>query len=235
MDVAIPPEILERLTTFGELLRYLRRRAGLTQTSLSIAVGYSDAQISRLEQNLRLPNLATVQARFLPVLRLKNEPAARDRLLKLGQQAQQQRADIQLGAEGRAGQRMPSIAVLPFINIGPAAENLAWHYQFARQFEQAVEQCWKTSELHPNSFWPAYFFGLAYEQLGQIDRAVEELQVAVTMSGEVTFASAALGHLPAPHASMCLHTISPRYVRDWDGQTKRWDTWLSPTRSGQDG
>ena len=50
MDVAIPTEILDRLTTFGELLRYLRRRAGLTQTSLSIAVGYSDAQISRLDR-----------------------------------------------------------------------------------------------------------------------------------------------------------------------------------------
>jgi hypothetical protein len=73
MAESIPTEILNKLTTFGELLRYLRRRAGLTQTKLSIAVGYSDAQISRLEQNLRLPNLATVQARFLPVLKLKNE------------------------------------------------------------------------------------------------------------------------------------------------------------------
>jgi DNA-binding XRE family transcriptional regulator len=73
MDASIPSEILDKLTTFGELLRYLRRRAGLTQTQLSIAVGCSDAQISRLEQNLRLPNLATVQARFLPV------PAAQER------------------------------------------------------------------------------------------------------------------------------------------------------------
>jgi TolB-like protein/Tfp pilus assembly protein PilF len=475
MDAPIPSEILDRVTTFGELLRYLRRRAGLTQTALSIAVGYSDAQISRLEQNLRLPNFATVQARFLPVLRLKHEPAARERLQELAQQAQQQRTDIHLGAEVRSGR--PSIAVLPFLNISTDAENdyfceglaeelinaltkikgffvvargsafsfrgkeidvreigrrlnvdtilegsiqklgdrlrvtaqlidagngfhfwserfdcqmtdifaiqdeitlaivkqlkvellakeraavlskkqeslesynlylkgrfywaqrpqgiakaveyfeqaidreptsararagladcyvtlgswengtlppieamakakaaaskaleldsrlaeahttlayrtthhdwdwvtaeaqfkcafelnpnyavchhwyshfltavgraeeslsasrrcleldpldlvinihMAWHYQFARQYDQAVEQCWKTSELHPNSFWPAYFFGLAYEQQGQIDRAVEELQIAVKMSGDVTFASAALGHL----------------------------------------
>jgi tetratricopeptide (TPR) repeat protein len=73
--------------------------------------------------------------------------------------------------------------------------HMAWHYLFARKYDQAIEQCWKTSELHPNSFWPAWFFGLAYEQQGQIGRAVEELQVAVKMSGEVTFASAALGHL----------------------------------------
>lgn len=477
MDTAIPAEILEKLTTFGELLRYLRRRAGLTQTELSIAVGYSDAQISRLEQNLRLPNLATVQARFLPVLRLKNETLASERLLQLAQQSQQERTDIQVGAEMRSGGRTPSIAVLPFLNISTDAENdyfceglaeevinaltnikaffvvarasafsfkgkdidvrevgrrlnvdtvlegsvqkvgdrvrvtaqlidacngyhfwserfdrqmadifaiqdeitlaivkqlkvelltkeqsavlarkqesleaynlylkgrfywakrpqgiakaieyfeqaiekeptyararagladcyvtwgswengtlppieamakarqavnkaleldnrlaeahttmayrtthhdwdwstaeaqfkyalelnpnyavchhwyshfltalgrtqeslsasrrcleldpldlvinihLAWHYQFARQYEEAIEQCWKTSELHPNSFWPAYFFGLAYEQQGQVDRAVEEFRNAVTMSGEVTFAAAALGHL----------------------------------------
>jgi len=477
MGASIPVEILDKLTTFGELLRYLRRRAGLTQTELSIAVGYSDAQISRLEKNLRLPNLATVQARFLPVLRLKNEALASERLLQLAQHSQQERTDIQAGADMRSGRRTPSIAVLPFLNISADAENdyfceglaeevinaltnikaifvvarasafsfkgkdidvrevgrrlnvdtvlegsvqkvgdrlrvtaqlidagngyhfwserferqmtdifaiqdeitlaivkqlkvellakeqsavlarkqegleaynlylkgrfywakrpqgiakaieyfeqaiekeptyararagladcyvtlgswengtlppreamakarqaidkaleldgrlaeahttlayrtthhewdwstaeaqfkyalelnpnyavchhwyshfltalgrtqeslsasrrcleldpldlvinihLAWHYQFARQYEEAIEQCWKTSELHPNSFWPAYFFGLAYEQQGQVDRAVEEFRNAVTMSGDVTFAAAALGHL----------------------------------------
>src|ERR1700684_1415035 len=107
LEASIPSEILDKLTTFGELLRYLRRRAGLTQTELSIAVGYSDAQISRLEQNTRLPNLASVQARFLPVLRLKAEPAARDRLLELAERAQQQRADTDAGADSRVGPPTP--------------------------------------------------------------------------------------------------------------------------------
>ncbi len=477
MDALIPHEILERLTTFGELLRYLRRRAGLTQTELSIAVGYSDAQISRLEQNARLPNLAAVQARFLPVLRLKHETAARDRLLKLAAQAQQQRSDINIGQDSRPSRQAPSIAVLPFGSLSEKTEpdyfceglaeelisaltrikgifvvarssafsfkdkdvdvrevgrrlnvdtilrgnvqqsgdrlrvtahlvdvangvqfwsqrfdcrmaevfdiqdeitlaivkqlkvellakervtmlaqkqenleaynlylkgrfywaqrpqgvakaieyfelaidkeptsararagladcyatlgswengtlrpieamakakdaaakalqldrglaeahttlayrtvhhdwdwttaeaqfqrafelnpnyavchhwyshylmavgrveeslvaskrcleidpldlvcnvHMAWHYQFARQYEEAIEHCWKSSELHPQSFWLPWFFGLAYEQHGQIDRAEEELLVAVKMSGDVTFASAALGHL----------------------------------------
>ena len=73
--------------------------------------------------------------------------------------------------------------------------HMAWHYLFARQYEQAIEQCSKTSELHPNSFWPAYFFGLAYEQQGDVDRALEDLRASVRMSGNVTFATAALGHL----------------------------------------
>lgn len=101
MDAPIPREILDRITSFGELLRYLRRRARLSQTELSIAVGYSDAQISRLEQNLRLPNVSTVQARFLPVLRLKGEQAASDRLLRLAEQAQKQRSDLKADADGR--------------------------------------------------------------------------------------------------------------------------------------
>ena len=78
LDVA-----LERFTTFGDLLKFLRRRAGLTQRELSIAVGYSDAQISRLEQNERLPDLATISARFLPVLMLEELPGMAGRLLEL--------------------------------------------------------------------------------------------------------------------------------------------------------
>lgn len=74
---------LEQFTTFGDLLKYLRRRAGLTQRELSIAVGYSDTQISRLEQNERLPDLATLTARFLPVLHLDDQPEAARRMLEL--------------------------------------------------------------------------------------------------------------------------------------------------------
>ncbi len=74
---------LDRFTTFGDLLKYLRRRAGLTQRELSIAVGYSDAQISRLEQNERLPDLATLTARFLPALYAEDQPEVAARLLEL--------------------------------------------------------------------------------------------------------------------------------------------------------
>lgn len=71
--------------TFGELLKFLRRRAQITQKALSIAVGYSEAQISRLEQNQRLPDLATVAALFVPALDVDSQTAAR--LLDLAAQA----------------------------------------------------------------------------------------------------------------------------------------------------
>src|SRR5438132_6498621 len=73
----------EHFTTFGELLKFLRRRAGLSQRELSIAVGYSESQISRLEQNQRAPDEAAVAARFVSALDLETERAWVARLLEL--------------------------------------------------------------------------------------------------------------------------------------------------------
>ncbi len=83
MNASIPDSTLEQFSTFGDFLRFLRRREGITQLELSIAVGYSDAQISRLEQNLRLPDIPTLQARLIPALGLEDEPRAAARLLDL--------------------------------------------------------------------------------------------------------------------------------------------------------
>jgi DNA-binding XRE family transcriptional regulator len=83
MPVSSVKIALDQFTTFGDLLKYLRRRAGLTQRELSIAVGYSDAQISRLEQNERLPDLATLTARFIPALYAEDQPEVAERLLEL--------------------------------------------------------------------------------------------------------------------------------------------------------
>jgi len=74
---------LERFTSFGDLLKFLRRRTGLTQRELSIQVGYSHAQISRLELNQRPPDLATVVARFVQALDLEQEPEIAARLIEL--------------------------------------------------------------------------------------------------------------------------------------------------------
>lgn len=83
MSGTIPSHVLEKFSTFGDLLRFLRRRAGITQIELAIAVGYSDGQISRLEQNLRLPDIPTLQARFVSALSLEDEPEAVAKLLEL--------------------------------------------------------------------------------------------------------------------------------------------------------
>jgi WD40 repeat protein len=50
---------------------------------LADAVGYSDTQISRLEQNLRPPDLSLIESRFVPALGLEDEPKTVARLLEL--------------------------------------------------------------------------------------------------------------------------------------------------------
>ena len=94
MPNTIPASTLEKFTTFGDLLRFLRRRAGITQLEFSIAVGYSDSQISRLEQNMRLPDPPMIEARFVPALCLEEEPMAIARLLELAATVRREDAPV---------------------------------------------------------------------------------------------------------------------------------------------
>lgn len=79
-DLGVSPA---SFATFGELLKFLRRRAQLSQLELSIAVGYSEAQISRLETNQRRPDRASVLALFVPALGIQRDPAVIERLVAL--------------------------------------------------------------------------------------------------------------------------------------------------------
>jgi len=83
MTVPALPGPSSGFDTFGDLLRYLRRRSRLTQRDLSIAVGYSEAQVSRLESGYRPPDLATLAALFIPALHLEDEPDVVAQLLGL--------------------------------------------------------------------------------------------------------------------------------------------------------
>jgi transcriptional regulator with XRE-family HTH domain len=85
----------ESFAEFGALLRVLRRGARLTQRDLGLAVGYSEAQISRLEQGRRLPDPAVVAALFVPALGLSGDPEVASRLHALAQAAR--------GARNRPG------------------------------------------------------------------------------------------------------------------------------------
>lgn len=73
----------ESFNNFGELLKYLRERAELSQRELALQVGYHYSYMSRIEKNERMPDSATLMARFIPALGLEDEPKWTERLLKL--------------------------------------------------------------------------------------------------------------------------------------------------------
>src|ERR671936_1169180 len=75
----------------GEMLKFLRHRARLTQRELGIAVGYTEGHISRLEQNQRTLDVATLAARFVPALGLDREPELAAQLLDLATAARGER------------------------------------------------------------------------------------------------------------------------------------------------
>ncbi|MFN8495067.1 MAG: tetratricopeptide repeat protein [Caldilineaceae bacterium] len=70
-------------TTFGDLLKHLRKRAGMTQSDLAAALGYSFSFICALEQNRRLPDVQAVVQTYLPALGLQDEPKLAAQLVEL--------------------------------------------------------------------------------------------------------------------------------------------------------
>ena len=77
----------------------------------------------------------------------------------------------------------------PIITTG-----LARQLYYARQTEQAIEECLKSLEMEPH-FAPAHWFlGQAYEQQGKYDEAIDELQQAVNYSGGRALMLGSLGY-----------------------------------------
>lgn len=80
--------------TFGDMLKYLRRRVRLTQNQLAGAVGYTREHLARIETNARPPDLTVIKALFVPALELKNEPELTAQFIALAQTAHQPSALI---------------------------------------------------------------------------------------------------------------------------------------------
>jgi transcriptional regulator with XRE-family HTH domain len=74
-------------STFGDLLRQLRKRAGMTQGDLAAAVGYSVSFVCDLERNRRLPAVAVILQQFIPALGLQEEAGFATHLVELAARA----------------------------------------------------------------------------------------------------------------------------------------------------
>lgn len=85
--------------TFGDLLRYLRERAHLSQRELAVLVGYHFSYISYLEKNTRIVDEATLMGRFVPALALENQPEWVARLLDLSKNKKEETPILTGGQE----------------------------------------------------------------------------------------------------------------------------------------
>jgi transcriptional regulator with XRE-family HTH domain len=86
LSTAVPEAV-----TFGDLLKQLRKRNGMTQADLATAVGYSVPFISNLELNQRLPDVQMIAQHFVPALGIQEEPQLAHRLVELAAAARGER------------------------------------------------------------------------------------------------------------------------------------------------
>ncbi len=99
--------------SFGNLLRTLRKRIGMTQGDLAAAVGYSVSAISALEQGRRLPDIDFVGQRLVPALAVTDEPSLARRLVELAAAARGERPPTAITSP-RAAQATPPMAAIAF-------------------------------------------------------------------------------------------------------------------------
>lgn len=109
MSTLVHTRLQDSQRTFGAYLRYLRRRARLTQRELAIAVNYSEGQICHLEHDRRTPDLATLAALFVPALGLEHTSEEIARLLDLA----------------AAARRTPNVGAVPEAPVQPITETVA--------------------------------------------------------------------------------------------------------------
>ena len=113
--------------TFGELLKSLRERARLSQRDLARLVGYHYSYMSRLESNVRLPDEATLRARFVPALGIQDEPELIERLLVLalgGEASGVKKPEVEKTARGSARGGDFPISLTPLLGRESESEAL---------------------------------------------------------------------------------------------------------------
>jgi serine/threonine-protein kinase len=71
---------------------------------------------------------------------------------------------------------------------------LGWHCLFSREYDEAVEPLLKALRMDPNLHWTHVILGWTYEQKGMFEQAITEYRDAISFSGGLVIAVAALGH-----------------------------------------
>jgi TolB-like protein/DNA-binding winged helix-turn-helix (wHTH) protein/tetratricopeptide (TPR) repeat protein len=109
--------------------------------------------------------------------------------------------------------------------LSPAPNlHLGWHYLFARQYDQAIEQERKTLQMDPNYVQAHDQLGRAYEQKGMYQEAVAEFRRAVTLSGEETGSLVSLAHAYAVSGQKA---EAKKLLVKLNARSKRGDDWPS--------
>lgn len=214
MATAVP---LESIPTFGALLHFLRRRARLTQRELAIAVGYSEAHVSRLESDQRLPDLTTLIALIVPALDLDDDPPAVARLLELAAAARGESlagtsVTLTHTTERRSSSEFGVIEAVPPLPAGLVEREDLLRLRQRLERDRCVLLCgWagvgKTTLAaalaHAQPAQPVFWLTLAENITATVDVLVRQLALFLLMLGDETVLTLA-EHAPDADAALPL-------------------------------
>jgi eukaryotic-like serine/threonine-protein kinase len=74
---------------------------------------------------------------------------------------------------------------------------LGWDLYYGHHYDEAVKQLHATIDMEPNYWLPHMLLGMTYEQLGDLHRALDEIEKANSLETEIPFPLAELGYLYA--------------------------------------
>lgn len=94
---------------------------------------------------------------------------------------------------------------------------LGWHYIHARQFGRAIAQLEKTLSDNPDFFLARVTLGMAYEQKGEVENAIEEFQKAYNLEKNAVV----LGFLGHAHAMAGNREEAIRILEELEELSKR--------------
>ncbi|HUQ83182.1 MAG TPA: hypothetical protein VM076_18665, partial [Gemmatimonadaceae bacterium] len=72
--------------------------------------------------------------------------------------------------------------------------HMAWHYWFAREYDEAIEQSSRAAELDRGNQWSPYFAGMGHAAAGNTGLAIEQHRLAVARSNDSPVMLGALGY-----------------------------------------
>lgn len=87
---------------------------------------------------------------------------------------------------------LKALELEPLDPVIPA--HLSYHYIYAHQPDQALEQCRKTLEIFPHSFFAHYFRGLAFQEKAALKDAIAAFRIAHDITPTATFGNAAMAN-----------------------------------------
>jgi serine/threonine protein kinase/tetratricopeptide (TPR) repeat protein len=101
-----------------------------------------------------------------------------------------------LAAQGRFDEASAEMKEVKILDPFSAHRHLAarWLY-YARRPTQVIQECEERLELYPNE--PDYLLGLAYAQEGRYERAISELEKALSVSGSGPYETSGLAQVYA--------------------------------------